>query len=122
MTQKQNIMRYLGVNEKEAEAIIASDRLIDRGGRTEFDLSPEEEKRAIKEAHKGTREKKPTNYNFTKRERKEDSDKRHLMEVIEIAIGTNSDCEGYEITNPEREMTFVYRGRKFKITLSAPRT
>ena len=48
-TQKERIMRSLGVSAEEAEAIMAEDKAIDRGERMDFDLSPEAEKAAKKQ-------------------------------------------------------------------------
>ena len=39
-SQKEKIMRLLKCSAEEAESVIASDKIIDKGGRTEFDLSP----------------------------------------------------------------------------------
>ena len=47
-SQRDRIMRLLKVSSAEADEILASDRAIDRGERTEFDLSPEQEKLAKK--------------------------------------------------------------------------
>ena len=46
-SQKERIMRSLGVSEAEAEEIIAFDKAIDRGERTEYDLDPKKEKEKL---------------------------------------------------------------------------
>lgn len=56
-----------------------------------------------------------------KRERKADEDKRHLMNILAIAIGYNPDVTDYNTTNPEREAEFIYKGEKYRITLAKPR-
>ena len=46
-TQKQKIMRVLGVTEAEADEILACDKKIEQGKeRMDFDLDPETEKMA----------------------------------------------------------------------------
>jgi hypothetical protein len=45
-TQLERIMKNLKCSKAEAEAILAEDKRIDRGERTDFDLDPEAEKRA----------------------------------------------------------------------------
>lgn len=55
----------------------------------------------------------------TVRERKADNDKKELMDLI---IGRlDNRCESLTVNNPEREIEVVYRGRKFKVTLTATR-
>ena len=49
----------------------------------------------------------------------EDEDKRKLMSALETLAREMG--ETVEVTNPERELELIYNGRKFKITLSAPR-
>lgn len=112
----------LGMTEAEALEAIADDRRIDKGEKL-FDLPPELEEGA-KKARRADR--KP-NSTPTKRERKEDTDKRFLIQLLKSAL-ENSDDEGFtelpqiEITNPERQIDFTFSNRKFRIVLSAPRT
>lgn len=47
-TQRERIMKNLGVSEAEADAIIASDKAIDKGEKVDFDLSAEQIKVAQK--------------------------------------------------------------------------
>jgi hypothetical protein len=112
----------LGCSEEEAFEVIESDRKIDKGEKI-FDLDPELEKGA-KKARQAPRK---ANATPTKRERKEDTDKRFLIQLLQSAL-VNSDNEGFtelpkiEITNPERQIDFEFSGRKFRIVLSAPRS
>ena len=55
------------------------------------------------------------------RERKPDDDKRHLMRILETAIGYNPNVTDFVTINPEREVEFVYNGNKYRLTLSKPR-
>ena len=62
----------------------------------------------------------PTAYKFTKRERKADNDKATLVNTLFNAILPM--CDTYEVQNAEREFTFTYNGKKYKVVLSAPRS
>ncbi len=108
-------MIALGCSEEEAFEVIESDRRIDKGEKI-FDLDPELEKGA-KKARQAPRK---ANSTPTKRERKEDIDKRELIDLLKNALeGT---AENLEITNPERQIDFIFSNRKFRIVLSAPRS
>lgn len=109
-------MLDLGCTEEEAYEVIEADRKIDKGEKL-FELDPELEKGA-KKARQAPRK---ANATPTKRERKEDTDKRILIQFLTNAL-TNSDITEYEITNPERQIDFTFSGRKFRIVLSAPRS
>lgn len=105
----------LGCSEEEAFEVIESDRKIDKGEKI-FDLDPELEKGA-KKARQAPRK---ANSTPTKRERKEDTDKRELIDLLKNALeGT---AESLDITNPERQIDFIFSNRKFRIVLSAPRS
>lgn len=116
--QTKKLMDVLGLNEAEALQLQEDDKRIDKGEKL-FELS-DELKAGAKKARQA--ERKPTAYKFTKRERKADTDKAHLMKILEIALKYNPDCEAFEMVNAERECLFTYHGRKFKIVLSAPRS
>lgn len=111
-----------GMTEDEAREVLEADREIDKGAKL-FELSAELEAGA-KKARRADR-KTPTAP--VKRERKADNDKRFLINLLNNALA-NSDDERFtelpqiEITNAEREIVFQFNGRKFKITLSAPRS
>lgn len=115
--QIKNIMCRLGCSEEEAKQVIADDLAIDKGEKL-FELSEEERKAetAIKRTTSGERKQtaKPT--------KKTNPDKLHLMHIIETAIKYNPDTSTYTTTQAEREAEFVYKGVKYKITLSCPRS
>jgi hypothetical protein len=110
-----NSMLDLGMSEEEALEVIADDRKIDKGAKL-FELDPESEK-ASKKARRADR--KP-NSTPTKRERKEDTDKRELIALLVDALGESA--ETLEVTNAERQIDFTFSNRKFRIVLSAPRS
>lgn len=113
----EKLMKKLGCTEAEALEIIEADKAIDKGAKL-FELS-DEQKKASKEA---TRADSKPRSKPTVKEKKADADKLHLMRVIETAIKYNPHCDSYEATNPEREAVFHFKGRKYKIVLSCPRT
>lgn len=114
----QRCMVNLGCSREEAEDIIKWDKVIDQGGRTPFDLDPETEKMAKKMAN-ATERKKPTNYDFSKRERKANPTKGGIIAEIAQFLEENSQfaTENVEITNKERMIAFKIGEDSFEITL-----
>jgi hypothetical protein len=117
-TQEQKLMRILGCTAEEAEDIIRTDKQIDKGERTPYDLDPEKEKEAKKFANAGTR-KAPTAYKFSKRERKENPTKAAIIAEIAKFLDENSEnaCENVEITNKERQIAFKIGENAYELTL-----
>lgn len=113
--QIAHLMKTLDITEAEARQMIADDEAIDHGA-DPFPLTAEQEKASKKARGTGTRA-----YTFTKRERKADNDKRELIELLFDALEYEAD-EKPIITNPERQIDFVYNDRNFRLVLSAPRT
>ena len=113
MTQLQRIMKGLGCDAEEAKRILEDDKRIEKGEKL-FELNAEQEK-ASKTARQVARA--PGVYQFQKRERKADTDKSQILQNLMSAV--NADCE---IVNPEREFLFTLDGRKYKVTLSCPRS
>ena len=122
MTDGQ-MMKTLDLTPEELAELKAFDKAIDRGA----DPMPltAGQKKVEKQMRQADRA--PTTYKFTKRERKPNEDKRFLINLLNSAL-VNSDDEGFgelpqiEITNAEREINFVFGGKKYKIVLSAPRS
>ena len=115
-------MNVLGITREEAIQLIADDEEIDRMTRTsdiDGDLTAEQRKSA-KKARQADR--KPTVYKFdtTKRKRAENTGKRFLIDEIKKCL-ENAGADSLEVTNPEREITFMSEGTKYKIVLSALR-
>lgn len=117
MDNLAKLMEVLGVSEEEAREIQQTDREIDRGANP-FPLTPEEEK-ASKEARITAGDK--TKRKATERLKKVDADKRAIINALDEVICGIAD-QASEITNLEKEIIFHFNGRKFKITLSAPRS
>ena len=118
--QITRIMNGLKCSEQEAQEIYEYDCAIDKAkvkDRLEYDISLEAEKIAQKFAHTGT--KKPTIYQFNKRERKENATKAGIIAEIAKFLEEMSDfaTESVEITNKERQIAFKIGENAFEITL-----
>lgn len=125
MSKQIDAMRKLGLNDAEIAEVLEADKRIDKGEKL-FELTAEQEK-ASKQVRKvdrevGVQKRQP-------KERKADDDKRFLIDAFVWVLttdieqcGDNVCAENVNIINPEREIEFVYNGRKFKIVLSAPRS
>lgn len=116
MTDRQKqALRKCGIPESEWADLEATDKRIDRGEKL-YELDPELEagaKKARQADRKQPTERKP-------REKKQDKDKETLLNAMFSAILPM--CESYEVTNAEREFSFTFNGRKFKVTMSCPRS
>lgn len=101
----------LGLSEKEALEVLETDKEIDRGAKL-FELDPELEKGA-KKARRAERKPNSTPH----KAREPDQDKRHIMELLQKAVE-----QDVTILNAEREFLFTYNEKKYKVTLSCPRS
>jgi hypothetical protein len=112
--QKEKLMQILKCSEAEAIEIMTTDKRIDQGEKL-FELDPELEAGAKKarQADRKPTERKP-------REKKADADKGFLLNTLFSAVLPL--CDSYKVENAEREFTFTYKGKKYKVVLSAPRT
>ena len=119
MEKVQELMELLQCTEEQAKQVIESDKQVDKMTvrECESDLT-QEQKASAKKARQGDR--KPTVYKFDTRAKKADLDKGKLIEVLASAINLVTDQEP-TVTNAERQIDFVYNGRKFRVVLSAPR-
>ena len=121
MEQVTKIMELLQCTEEQAKQVIESDKAVDKMSvrECESDLTAEQ-KASAKKARQGDR--KPTVYNFNTRERKADLDKAHLIHLLaDCLCMVTANEEDLTVTNAERQIDFVYNGRKFRVVLSAPR-
>lgn len=116
-TRAKNYMRLLNVSFDEALQMVKDDDTIDNGGKCdwEVELTPEQ-KKIVRRARMADRE---VSKEKVKRTRKENPDKKALMDKFVEVLGEMAD--EYEVLNPEREVAFIYNGGKYKITLSSPR-
>ena len=121
--QKERIMKILGVSAEEAQEMLDYDKEVDRtSGGLEYDLSKEDQKMAIREAHKGQEHKKknvPTVYKFDQRKRKENLPKQEIISKLFDCL--NEFTENVVITNKEREISFTLGDNTFTVTLTQKR-
>lgn len=116
-SQKEKLMRILGIDAETAEDVIKTDKMIDKGERTPYDLDPETEKMAKKFAN--VKDRKPTVYQFNKRERKANPTKGGIIAEIAKFLEEMSEfaTESVEITNKERQIAFKIGENAFELTL-----
>ena len=111
------LMQTLDITEQEALELIEDDEKIEKGEKL-FELTDEQKANSKKARQTGTR----TQTTPTKRERKEDTDKRFLISILYKALADNTNDAVVDITNAERQIDFEHNGRKFRVVLSAPRS
>lgn len=118
-----NIMTALAVTEEKAKNIIETDKLIDKGA-DPFPLTAEQ-KEVEKQMRQADRKKETAP---RQRERKADADKREIILslndfLIDFVHEYDENCIDDDVcmTNPERQIDFTFRGKKYRIVLSAPR-
>lgn len=97
--------------EEELKELAEFDKRVDKG-EDPYPLTAEQ-KKVAKSMTKADR--KVTVYNFQKKERKKNDDKRDLIQKL------SKDLEDVSIVNEEREFTFTYNDVKYKVVLSVPR-
>lgn len=114
-SQTEKLMRLLKCSKEEAEDIIKTDKMIDRGERTPYDLDPALEKE-IKKKYVNSHEKKHTVYNFNKRERKADEVKGEFIQSLKEYL-ENLELANIVIVNKEREISFDLGDTNFSLTL-----
>ena len=118
-SQKERLMRILGCSPEEADDIIETDKIIDKGGRTKYDLDPTKEKEA--KAFARTR----TVYNFdtSNRKRKENPTKEGIIAELHKFLQENSEyaITKAEITNKQGEISFSIGGTSFSLKLTQHR-
>ena len=106
-------MRNLGCTEEEALQLIQDDKDIDRGIRKDFDLSPEDEKKAKKWANVSSRN---TENDKPHTKQRENPTKEGIIEDLFKFLCEN----GYEtpqITNKTRQIAFKMGENSFELTL-----
>lgn len=112
----EKIAEVLGISVEEVKEMQEMDKKIDKGEKV-FDLPPELEegsKKARAVARKvGVKQ---------ERTKTVDCNKRFLIDTIVTHLENFADKGEIDITNAEREFSFVYKGKKYKIVMSCPRS
>lgn len=119
MERIQMLMEKLGCSEEEAKSIILDDYNIDRHNADPYPLTPKQKQ--VERSARQVARKVDAYGKSSKRERKKDIEKAEIINLLRGAIELFTGSE-VEVANPEREFTFRWHDRKFKITLSAPRS
>ena len=111
-----------GMTEAEARETALYDAEVEAGESTEFDLTPEQQKVAKK--YTGTGTKKRPDYQFTKRERKPNDNKRWIMNKVRILfeeLEALGECKAVNLSNIERTIDFERDGKLYTLTLTEHR-
>ena len=116
MKEQIKAMQNLGMTDDEIDDVIECDKRIDKGEKL-FELA-ETEKENSRKARQVARMPKPQ----ANREKKIDVEKRFLIQCMGEIAENLADSGTIEVINPEKEIVFVYKDRKFKIVLSCPRS
>lgn len=117
MTDREKALKNLGLTDEEIADVIETDKRIDKGEKL-FELDKELEKGAKKARSAGN----CNGYTKANREKKVDTEKRAIIQCMTEIAENLADNGTVNLTNAEREFDFIYKGRKFKIVLSCPRT
>ena len=118
MTQKEKLMKNLGLTAAEAEEELAYDKAVEKGQKTEYDLTKDQEKEVRK--YRQADRTKPFVPDLKPRERKANEPKRELIEIVKKAL-ENAGITDISVTNVERQLDFSMDNVKYRIVLSAPR-
>ena len=118
-SQKEKLMRVLGCTEAEAVDIIETDKIIDKGGRTPYDLTPEQEKAAKQFARTRT----VYNFDTSNRKKKENPTKEGIIAEIHQFLQENSEyaIKNAEIVNKQGKISFEIGGTSFSLSLTQHR-
>ena len=123
-------MKKLGYSDAEIQQMLMDDKAVDRGQIMEWDLPPEEHKKAMKYANSEEKKKKTadsgekkgkTVYNLdaTGKKKKENPTKANIIALLATILTENGDfcAENVEITNKERQIAFTVGDNAFELTL-----
>ena len=124
MTEKekkvvQNLMDILKCTEEDALDIIATDKIIDKGGRTKYDLPIEKEKEIRKIYAVNDRRAKDKENNQRGKVRAENTTKSGIIAELAEFLTKNGEiaCENVKITNKERQIAFHCGENDYELTL-----
>ncbi len=123
-------MKKAGMTDAEIQQVLLDDKAVDRGQVMEWDLPPEEHKKAMKYANSDEKKKKTaengekkgkTVYNLdaTGKKKKENPTKANIIALLATILTENGDfsAENVEITNKERQIAFTVGENAFELTL-----
>ena len=112
-------MKNLGCTREEAEDIFRCDEIIDKGGRTEYDLPIEKEKEIRKIYAVNDRRAKDKENNQRGKVRAENTTKSGIIAELAEFLTKNGEiaCENVKITNKERQIAFHCGENDYELTL-----
>ena len=123
-------MKKAGMTDTEIQQVLLDDKAVDRGQTMEWDLSPEEHKKAMKYANSDEKKKKIAdsgekkgkivyNLDATGKKKKENPTKANIIALLATILTENDDfcAENVEITNKERQIAFTVGENAFELTL-----
>ena len=115
----KKLMAKLDCTEEEALDIIATDEVIDKGGRTEYDLPIEQEKMAMKMSAVKDRKAKDQTNNKRGKTVKENPTKAGIVKNLADFLTNLSEfeCLNVKITNKERQIAFNCGENSYELTL-----
>lgn len=111
----EKLMKLLDCSEEEAIDIVKNDEIIDKGGRTPYDLSKEQEKEAKKIGAVKDRKSKSAD-NMRGKVRAENPTKANIITELAEFL-TENGKENVNITNKERMIAFSVGETNFELTL-----
>ena len=120
MTDKEKqiqALKILGLTEEDVADVLECDKRIDKGEKL-FELDKDLAEGAKKARMAGN----CNGYTKANREKKVDNEKRAIIQCMTEIAENLADNGTVNLTNAEREFDFIYKGRKFKIVLSCPRS
>ena len=109
----EKLIKTLDISEAEAREILLYDEDVDKGKKTDFDLTPEQEKETRKYRQA---DRKQTAFNFSKRERKPDLEKQQIIAEIADFLSENDNYD-VSIVKNEREISLIVGSNDYSITL-----
>lgn len=115
----KEIMRLLDCSEEDALDVVETDEIIDKGGRTPYDLTKEQEKIAMKISAVNERTAKNQTENKRGKVRAENPTKSGIISNLAEFLNemSNFACENVEITNKERQIAFTCGENSYELTL-----
>ena len=115
----KEIMRLLDCSEEDALDVVETDEIIDKGGRTPYDLTKEQEKIAMKISAVNERTAKNQAENKRGKVRAENPTKSGIISNLAEFLNEMSNflCENVEITNKERQIAFTCGENSYELTL-----
>lgn len=119
MPTVEQIARLLDITEDEAREVVKADEAIDHGAKL-FELTDEQKQAAKKYKNAGTRTAVDAYGKKRERQVKPHPEKREAVALMVQAF----QARGHEvnISNEEREFFVNFGAKRFKVTLSEPRS